>query len=161
MRHLIAAVLLAACSSSPTLPPRDCTPGQASTCACVGGAAGAQTCGADGVLGACVCPDAGGSGADVERPGDAVAGDAPDVAAAPTDAPGDVPATATDDGRDPRCGPGTLVMCLPGSCWDLQTSNGRVPATHCGACGNACPEAAPECVGGRCTVRTAPADAGR
>lgn len=45
-------------AGSPTL----CTPGAQVACACVGGAAGAQVCGADGrSFGACACPDAGGA----------------------------------------------------------------------------------------------------
>ncbi|MEZ4409997.1 MAG: hypothetical protein R3A52_26505, partial [Polyangiales bacterium] len=35
-----------------------CVPGMSVACACVGGATGAQTCSAEGVYGACVCPDA-------------------------------------------------------------------------------------------------------
>lgn len=155
---LAFAMVLVACSAGPTVAPRDCTPGATSACVCPG-TSGVQTCSAEGRLGACVCADAG-TQVDVATSSTDAALDAPTSPDRPeasdvTDAP------PADDGRDPRCGPGTLVMCLPGSCWDLQTSNGRIPATHCGACGNACPGAAPECVGGRCTVRTSPADAGR
>lgn len=51
-----------------------------------------------------------------------------------------------------RCG-GLAECDTPGfglGCWNLATSNGRVPAIHCGACGNTCPAATPECVGGQC-----------
>ena len=162
MRHLALALLFVACSAGPTVAPRDCTPGATSACVCPG-ATGVQTCTAEGRLGACVCADAGAQ-VDVVTSSSDAALDAP----APSDRPeaSDVAdAPPADNGLNPRCTPSTLATCAsPGfgeGCWDLQTSNGRIPATHCGACGNACPEAAPECVGGRCTVRTSPADAGR
>ena len=58
MRYAAALALLVACSVDPVVAPRDCTPGQTSACVCPG-AAGVQTCTAEGTLGACVCPDAG------------------------------------------------------------------------------------------------------
>lgn len=64
MRSLFAALLLAACST-PAIAPRDCTPGQTTSCACPGGASAVQVCGTDGTLGSCLCPDA---GATVDRP---------------------------------------------------------------------------------------------
>lgn len=154
MRHLVALLLLCvACSAGPTVAPRDCTPGAVSACACPG-ASGVQTCSADGTLGACVCADAG-ARVDVTSSSD-VAIDA----VTPADRPEErdvADAAPTDDGRDPRCPANAPFMCTEGGCWNLQTSNGRIPAPHCGACGNACPESAPECVGGRCTAL---ADAG-
>lgn len=61
-----------------------------------------------------------------------------------------------DAGADAgRCG--QLAECdTPGfglGCWNLSTSNGRVPASHCGACNRACPASAPECLDGRCAER--------
>ena len=64
---------------------------------------------------------------------------------------------------DPGCPASAPASCVsPGfgpGCWNLSTSNGMVPARHCGACNRECPAAAPECIGGRCTG--AAADAGR
>lgn len=81
------------------------------------------------------------------------------VEAAVMEATVDVP----PDGES-RCTPSTLTYCgmepvSPG-CWNLDTSNGQIPARNCGACGRACPPVAPECVGGRCSeARDAGADA--
>lgn len=166
MRHLALALVLLGCSADPVIAPRDCTPGTTTTCACPG-ASGVQTCTAAGTVGACVCPD-GGGGADAVAVGDGGGADAPSTGdgGAPVDvvAVGDVPSDAhdaapTDDGRDPRCPSNAPAMCAEGSCWNLQTSNGMVPARHCGACNAPCPSTAPECVSGRCTA-LAP-DAGR
>lgn len=167
MRHLLAALvlLLAACAADPVIAPRDCTPGTTTSCACPG-ASGVQTCTAAGTVGACVCPD-GGGGVDAVAVGDGAGADAPAIGdgGAPTDvvAVGDVVPSRdvppTDDGGDPRCPPNAPAMCAEGSCWNLQTSNGMIPARHCGACNAPCPGTAPECVGGRCTA-LAP-DAGR
>lgn len=57
MRAALLALLVVACSS-PSIAPRDCTPGTTSACVCPG-ASGVQTCTAEGRVGACVCADAG------------------------------------------------------------------------------------------------------
>ena len=59
MRFLAAlALCLVACAGDP-LPLTNCTAGVQTSCACPGGAAGAQRCAADGSgFGACECPDA-------------------------------------------------------------------------------------------------------
>lgn len=75
---LALALLLAACAADPVLPPRDCTPGTTSACVCLGAMTGVQTCTADGHVGACLCPDAGGS-SDVVTVPDAAAADHVDV----------------------------------------------------------------------------------
>jgi hypothetical protein len=79
-------------------------------------------------------------------------------AEAAVDAPGEVGSDA-----DPGCPASAPASCVsPGfgpGCWNLATSNGMVPARHCGACNRECPATAPECVGGRCTEATG--DAGR
>lgn len=146
---LAFALALVACSAGPTVAPRDCTPGATSACVCPG-SSGVQTCSAEGRLGACVCADAGAQ-VDVVTSSSDAALDAP----APTDRPSvadAVDAPPADDGRDPRCPANAPFMCSGGSCWNLQTSNGMIPARNCGACGNECPTSAPECVGGRCTA---------
>jgi hypothetical protein len=58
--RLVVALVLASCSADP-VPPATCLPGASVACACTSGASGAQVCGADRVLGACVCGDAGGA----------------------------------------------------------------------------------------------------
>ena len=74
MRFMLAAALLiSACATDPALAPRDCTPGTTTGCVCPGVlASGVQVCSADGQLGACMCPDAGGL-ADVVAVGDSAA----------------------------------------------------------------------------------------
>lgn len=153
MRPLAALVLvvLVACSAAPVLAPRDCTPGQSVVCACPGGT-GAQACGADGTLGACVCPDAGASDAsavDTPAPFDRVTPDVVD--AAPTvDAgePGDVVDVATDSGRwaepdvvcgrdETRCAGGSALT--PSYCADL-----RGDPLNCGGCGRRCQPVRPD-----------------
>ena len=71
----LLALVLVACSTDPVLSARDCTPGTATSCACLGGLVGVQTCTAEGRVGACVCPDAG-SAADVVDAGSAEDGPA-------------------------------------------------------------------------------------
>lgn len=159
MRHLALLLALAACSAAPA--PTRCTPGASVACICPGVGTGAQVCAADGSsYGACACGvDGGGDAAEdvtpaEDRPAlDAVADDRPDVVAAVdvVDA-SDRQTPPTDDGRDPGCPETAPRMCSGGSCWNLQTSNGMVPALNCGACGVACPTSAPECVAGRCTA---------
>lgn len=84
MRLALVLALALGCAADPALAPRDCTPGTSSPCACPGGAAGAQTCTAEGRVGACVCADAGESSDAVEA-----------VDAPATDAPVCVPGTRT------------------------------------------------------------------
>lgn len=163
MRYLALALVLLGCAADPVLPPRDCTPGQTSACACVGGATGVQTCGTGGTLGACVCPD-GGSAADVvdaSSPVDVVAlEDRPAVVdtGAPDVASGvDVVDAGAPDVRDapafdvPSCTPQqTACGPLPTDCVRLDIGTGDSPPRNCGACGVTC---APGegCIDGRCT----------
>lgn len=177
MRYALAAALLVACSASPALAPRDCTPGASVVCACPG-ASGVQTCGADGTLGACVCADGGaGDAADAppaeDRPAvDAAAMDAPpsraDAPPVPDVAP-DAPTPMLDAGspRDAFVAPDVVcsigeVICgggsalSPGRCVDIRTDS-----ANCGACGRACPapweNSAPTCrPGGICEFNCAP-----
>ena len=165
MRHILALLLLVACSASPALSPRDCTPGATSACACPG-ASGVQVCAADGMLGACACADGGApiedappSSEDVARAPDvradvpAVAPDAPEAQDRPQGADtaaADVPAMA-DVPRDmtPPCVPRNLcgAVCVV----DYQTD-----PQNCGACFVSCPatvaRSVPTCRGGRCTL---------
>lgn len=168
MRALAALVLalVVACSASPAISPRDCTPGTTSACACPG-ALGVQTCGADGTLGACVCADAGVSREDApSRPQDAppvldVGTDAPlptldapgvlDGPTGPLDAPAADAPDVVDVPRDttPPCEPRNLcgAVCVT----DYQTD-----PQNCGACFISCPAtvtgSVPTCRGGRCTL---------
>lgn len=136
MRHLALALLFAACSSSPTVAPRDCTPGATSACVCPG-ANGAQTCSAEGRLGACVCPDA---GARVDAASSSDAGALQDGGGR------DVPLRPAD----PRCADRLTARdwCGPddgGVCVDRQ----RDP-NNCGGCGARCTGAMSECFDGLC-----------
>lgn len=142
MRHLLVALLLAACSADPVIAPRDCTPGTTAACACLG-ASGVQTCTAAGTVGACECPDAGG--------GDVVAvPDAPMLdAAVPEDrlAPMDAGAVADVATAPDVVDAGPVMLCGDAS---VNVLNGdRQPSgvfTHCGACGRTC------AVGERCSA---------
>jgi hypothetical protein len=169
MRSVLLALLLAACSS-PTLAPRDCTPGQTAVCDCAGGTTAVQVCGTDGRLGACLCADAG------ELPD---TGPALDVGAcAPTEARCGL--ACVDLVSDPlhcgRCNASCSGLevcrasrCMPRdggcvagrtlcgtACVDLQNDN-----VNCGACGRACGSET-RCVGGSCVAGDAGAapDAG-
>lgn len=138
MRQLPLALiaLLAACAADPVIAPRDCTPGQTATCVCPG-ASGVQTCGSDGRLGACACPDADVVGVDV------AVTDVPAVdAVSPEDRTAPMDAAAVVD-----AGPADVPLVCDA---DLRTD----PA-HCGACGNACParaNAGVDCVAGACGI---------
>lgn len=150
MRHLaLALALLAACAADPVLPPRDCTPGQTSACACAGGATGVQTCGASGALGACVCPDGGGAAdvVDASSPVDVVAAPEDRPAAVDTGAP-DVAsgvdvvdagvATDVDPRHTPECR--AVIQTCDGRTVDVQRGEPDGGVTHhCGRCGNTCP----------------------
>jgi len=164
MRNLLIAIVVAtlACGSEPA--PSCGAIGRSAPCACPGGAQGAQECGPLGVWGVCACPDGGSAEAGAD------AGDAPALEAA-VDAPAEAgidavsdasPATDSDGGDAaptmdvaPGCRPEAPASCVtPGfgaGCWNLDTSNGQVPAMNCGTCGRACSAAAPRCVGGRCS----------
>lgn len=87
---LALSLSLAACSSDP---PPSCTPGAQLACACPGGAASVQVCGASGVLGFCACPD--GGGLDVVTDVETGAGDVPALDVATLDAGEDRPSTDT------------------------------------------------------------------
>lgn len=172
MRYALAAALLVACSASPALSPRDCTPGATLACACPG-ASGVQTCEASGTLGACVCADGGAGDAPPEdRPAlDAVAGDAPasraDALPVPDVAP-DAPTPAVDAGspqdapvaRDVVCGRGEVV-CGGGSA--LSPTVCAILAEdplNCGRCGRQCApigtdNTVPYCGGGACLLECA------
>jgi len=127
---LVALAMVVAGCTAAAIPQPSCAPGAQTACACVGGGLGAQVCGLDRVLGACMCPDA---SAPVDAPSadapssdlgtadlgvvDVPGGDAPDSGvadAAATDAGGPVdvgPADVgpADTGADvPRCGTGDL-----------------------------------------------------
>lgn len=165
-RSLFACLvaLLVACAADPTLAPRDCTPGQSVVCACPGGT-GAQACGADGTLGACVCSDAGAApdvpAVDTPAPPDRVTPDVVD--AAPTvDAvePGDVVDVVTDspavDVVDAPAAP-DVVVCEPRqTCGADCVADYQTDPRHCGSCFNRCTprgtNAVPTCSGGRCVL---------
>ena len=173
MRALAALVLalVVACSASPAISPRDCTPGTTSACACPG-ALGVQTCGAEGRLGACVCGDAGGQ---VDVPADAPVSpvDAPPALDVPTD--GALPALdvvtpqdrpqATDagaDAPDAADAPGdvprdTTPPCESRNlCGNTCVVDYETDPQNCGACFISCPASVlgsvPTCRGGRCTL---------
>lgn len=145
MRLALLALLLAACAADPVLPPRDCTPGTTSACVCLGATTGVQTCTASGTVGACLCPDAGGS-SDVVKVADAAA--ATDVI--------QLDGGAIEDrtvAMDTSCGTGR-VRC-GAACVDTLTDG-----TNCGTCGRACGTAT-ICVSGTCLAGDAGAmDAG-
>lgn len=119
MRALLLALTLTACSS-PSIAPRDCTPGQTAACDCPGGGTAVQLCGTDGRLGACMCPDAG-------ELVDVVAPDAPEVDVV-------VPDTSCGTGRV-RCGAACVDTLADG--------------TNCGTCGRVCGTSS-RCVSGTC-----------
>lgn len=140
MRHLALLLALALGCSSAVDPPTRCTPGASVACACPG-ASGVQTCTAEGVLGACVCADAGPSV-------DVVTRDVVDAGAAR-----DVPLRPAD----PRCADRLTARdwCGPddgGACVDRQGD-----PMNCGGCGARCSAPLTECFGGICFL---PADAG-
>lgn len=158
------ALLLAACAADPVLPPRDCTPGTTSACVCLGAMTGVQTCTASGTVGACLCPDAGGS-ADVVMVADAAAADHVDVLIG-TDP---VPLTLTDvvdagpgldatdaGGTDLGAETGVGVCRADASACDAGCRDLQNDPLHCGACGNVCPagnaHTRPVCFAGACTV---------
>lgn len=141
MRALILAAAIAACSASPALSPRDCTPGTTVACACPG-ASGVQTCSAEGALGACVCADAA-VALDATQAADVVDAPAPidvvsrDVVSGADAQAADAPRAAdvVDAGRCPN---GTRAVC-DGRSVSLQSGeqDGGL-RHHCGACGNTC-----------------------
>jgi len=153
---LLPVALFFGCASEP---PASCGAiGRVESCACPGGAQGAQECGPAGVWTACVCPgaDAGPEAGDASAPPvdgptapDAVA-DGPGAAAdvpAPPDGP---PEAAVDVAPDAS----PLVCSAPMADCDGVASNGcevdtRASPLHCGQCGRPC--AAPrECTNGIC-----------
>ncbi len=155
MRIAALVFALTACSASPALSPRDCTPGATSACACPG-ASGVQACGADGTLGACVCADAGGTDAvssrlDVaplpDRP--APAPDVVDASVAPgADAAADAPELpdAMDAGELP---PDVQWKVADAGCIHTDVQSDPL---NCGFCGNMCP-VRPNSIA-RCLVRS-------
>lgn len=123
----VLALALVACASTPS--PSRCVAGQVSACPCPGGGTGSQSCGPDGVFGACVCVSAD---------------------ASPVDAPTDAQADASSPvDRDPRCSPRpdgrpTAYCERPtGGCFLLDDER------HCGNCETAC-AAGMLCRSGRC-----------
>lgn len=141
MRIAALVLALAACSASPALSPRDCTPGATSACACPG-ASGVQTCGADGTLGACVCADAGGADAvsprldvaplpDRGEPMDAVSAP-PDVVA--PDVPDDAGHLDTMDASESP--PDVQWKVADAGCIHTDVQSDPL---NCGFCGNMCP----------------------
>lgn len=164
MRHTLALVLLVACSASPALAPRDCTPGATVACACPG-ASGVQTCGADGTLGACVCADAG--IAEDARPAAVDAPSVPDVGAdagspaldapGPQDRPQGPDAAETGSGM-PDATQDTGVPCEPRNvCGSVCVEEYLTDPQNCGACFIRCAPravgAVPACSGGVCVLR--------
>lgn len=160
MRILLALVALTACSS-PTLAPRDCTPGQTAACDCPGGASSIQVCGTDGRLGACMCPDGG------TRPDTAV----PDGGScrAPQTLCGlecvntlsdalhcggcNASCSGLEECRGAMCVPRAAACAAPrlicgAACVDPQTDN-----VNCGGCGRACGTET-RCVAGSCVAGT-------
>lgn len=174
MRALLLALALAACSS-PTLAPRDCTPGTTSACVCAAAqASGVQVCTPEGTLGVCVCSDAGMMQADAGVLPDAPpATDRPELADAVTardagleDAAltmGDVP-LATDR-LEPDAAPPTADVPRDASgCDDASVCGGRCvdlqsDPTNCGACETRCTTTRPHmqalCFAARCATRCA------
>lgn len=180
MRALLLALVavtaaLVACSSDPAPSCGDL--GRSVSCACPGGAQGAQECGPQGVWSACVCP-AGDAGADVvavtdgareaavDAANDAPTADVVAVADAGGDAAADVPTCDANLERDPmncgRCG----NVCPRGGCWRGVCQPGVCPTPprpgagsctrneDCAPClGNTDPQAfVPCCSGGSCAV---------
>ncbi|MDO9017624.1 MAG: LamG domain-containing protein [Deltaproteobacteria bacterium] len=172
MRRLLLPAVLAcvACTASP-IPQPSCTPGASSACACTNGASGAQTCGADRVLGACVCTDASASpdavAADVTSTADVTsATDVPDAVDPRDTAPPDVPASdagfdvpspdvPSSDVADAADAPDVPITCpvgfgdCNGSAADGCESALATSLRHCGACGTVC-AAGTTCVAGAC-----------
>jgi hypothetical protein len=141
----------------------ECTPGASSACVCTNGASGAQTCGADRVLGTCVCTDAGAATdvsaadatdvLDVVVPPDAAAPDIPASDVGVDVSPSDVP-VRVDAPDVPLSCPAGLGDCngnAADGCESVLATNLR----HCGACGTVC-AAGTTCVAGAC--RTVPID---
>lgn len=148
MRALIVAAAVAACSAAPALSPRDCTPGTTSACACPA-ASGVQTCGSDGTLGPCLCPDAGAHVDAVTPRPDAVA--TVDRAEPTDDSPAPIDVASVPDVVDGgRCPNGTRAVC-DGRSVSLQSGE-LVDGLrrHCGACGTTC-AAGEFCVQCQCT----------
>lgn len=168
MRIAALLVALAACSASPAISPRDCTPGATSACACPG-ASGVQTCGADGTLGACVCADAGGVDAVSSRldvtPFPDRLGSAPDVVDASVAPGADGAVGAADAPELPDVvDAGELDA---GSTADAGQGDAECPLfvdvasdpMNCGRCGNVCPAGPnemPRCNLGGCAGRCLP-----
>lgn len=124
-------VVLLGCAVDPAIAPRDCTPGQTAACACPG-ASGVQACDEGGVLGACVCPDAG-SAPDVVP----VDRSAPDVVRVVEDRPAPQP-DVVDAGSAPDVVqlPDVVVPDVPRTCPGVDLMR---DVMNCGACGNVCP----------------------
>ena len=149
LQHIAAVVATLAdlgCAVDPVTAPRDCTPGASVACACPG-ASGVQVCTAEGVLGACECPDAGALG-------DAGGEDAPqsrqDALQAAPDAP-DAQAPAPDAGA-PR--EAATVGADAGATVEPVRD---VPAAHAaGRCSYACAAGFVPCGFGRCVDPRAP-----
>lgn len=149
MRPLLALLLaLAACSADP-VPPASCLPGASVACTCTSGASGAQVCGADRVLGACVCGDAGGV-VDVQF---ADAGGAEDRPSAPP------PDGCTSSTPGNCCGVACAASngtpaCVGGACRVASCNAGFLDCDGVAANGCEChpAHAAGECASGLCIV---------
>lgn len=121
----LLALVLVACSTDPVLAARDCTPGTATSCACLGGLVGVQTCTAAGTVGACVCPDAG-SAADVVDAGSVedrpAAIDAPRADVADADAGAGLDVVDAGGASDVLTG-GDVVCTTPQGFFDRRCSS--------------------------------------
>ena len=157
MRPLLFILALAACSS-PTVAPRDCTPGQTVSCDCPGGAAAVQVCGTDGRLGGCMCADAG-EAIDTGSTTDSGAcsplqsrcnGVCVDLVSDSSNCGAcNAPCAGTQICRASRCQPrdggcAAGQMLCGAACVDVLTDN-----TNCGACGRVCGTSS-RCVSGTC-----------
>lgn len=139
---------LVACAGEP---PASCGAlGRVESCACPGGAQGAQECGPLGVWSACVCP---GADAGADAPGDAPPPpvDGPAVPEAGADAPeaaADAPAPL-DGPREAAADAPALDATAPDAAPD-RVCVSMAAANCCGVACQASPNAQPACVAGRC-----------
>jgi len=145
MRYLAALALLAACASDPAPMPQCNPPGASVPCDC-GGVEGRAFCGADQLLGACVCLDAGqldtgpaDTGSPIDLGSDAGQPVDTGIDTGPADTgPRDTGAADVDPRQTEVCR-GVIAEC-DGRMVDVQRGERDGGRTyHCGGCGIICP----------------------